>query len=203
MTLDIGQVSEGVYVPLLLDSAGRTLIAGTQSDGTATRVLVDSSGRSVINMAVGVLTQPLPAGTNNIGDVDIVTAPTLITAPQYDNVAMAYSGVVRESIDNLDLSSGTNLLNTSAVPSGYVWQIENIGIKYTGTVAGVTLDAQIISGALIMGLFGKAPPVSSEFEERQGCWTLAAGENLRFAVTGATAHDQARLRAVGRFFAVE
>jgi hypothetical protein len=153
---------------------------GVDSNKDLRPLLVDSSGRAIV---------VAPAGGVEIN-------------PGYGNVLLAYADVVRESIDNLDLSSGTNLLNTSDVPSGYVWRIENIGIKYTGTTAGVTLDAQIISGALIMGLFGKAPPVSSEFEERQGCWTLAAGENLRLAVTGATAHDQARLRVVGSMFAV-
>ena len=65
----------------------------------------------------------LPSGDNNIGNVDIVTAPTLTVQSAGGDKLEGIESVVADLNSNLSASAGTNNLDSDAVPTGKVWRI--------------------------------------------------------------------------------
>lgn len=109
---------------------GDVTVNNATGSGTATaalRVELPTNGTGVIATvgAVTAITNALPAGTNNVGDVDIVTLPNVSTAT-LSNVA--------------DAASSAQLLASNSSRKGCViWNdsTEDLFIKY-GTTASLT-----------------------------------------------------------------
>ncbi|MDP2324162.1 MAG: hypothetical protein Q8N51_09045, partial [Gammaproteobacteria bacterium] len=107
-----------------------------------------------------------------------------------------YSDTLALEASNLALAAGTNTLDASACPAGYIWVVTSILIMYVGTVpAGIFTD--LISGANTLALYRQFSPVSGAGYDRQGFWVLKAGDYLRCVVTGATLNDDLYLHASG------
>lgn len=107
------------------------------------------------------------------------------------------SDTVRGQVNNTTLAAGTNTLQGTAVPAGKIWVVTNISLRYIGTVAGVALFAQIVSGGTTYSLFNQTPPVSAVMYDRQGWWVLEEGDLIQYSITGATLNDDALLNYVG------
>jgi len=118
-------------------------------------------------------------------------------ANQRNPLSFGFSAAVHRSISNADLAAGNNTIDDTPVPAGEIWIITNIVISYTGTVAGVVINACCISGGGSYNLYEQRPPVSGQWYDRQGWWVLAPGDYLRWGCSGATAGDDGVLRSVG------
>jgi hypothetical protein len=190
------------------------VVAGVDANGIERVLLVDASGRPLvtINTAlpagtnnigdVDVLTMPVThvisdAGNNNIGDVDVLTMPTVVIKPVNSGSLFAIESDIGNNLENLTLSAGVNNLDSSAVPTGKIWIITSIVMIYTGTVATVILRAQLIRSSTIIRLFGVNTPTSGLPYDRQGHWVLMAGDVLRMSITNATLNDDAEFSFTG------
>ncbi|MDP2323066.1 MAG: hypothetical protein Q8N51_03445, partial [Gammaproteobacteria bacterium] len=114
---------------------------------------------------------------------------------------LGYSNTLALVVSNTSLAAGTNILDTSACPTGQIWVVTNILTFYVGTVpTGITI--YLVSGATTPILYRQLSPVSAVGYDRQGSWILKAGDLLRCIVTGATLNDDLNLYASGYAMAV-
>jgi hypothetical protein len=81
-----------------------------------------------------------------------------------------------------------------------MYEVEAVGINYTGVVAPVTLRAQISSGGVLYTLGRVRPPISGDTYPFIGRWTLDPGDFITMGILGATAGDRAVVYFVGRKF---
>lgn len=162
------------------------------ASGIMVPVNVDTDG----DLQVDIL-DPLPAGSNLIGDVQARNLGYYSSAWRKDPLAFGYSGIVLERVVNQNLSAGANILDTSAVAASKIWVITNIAVAYSGTIGGVKLYIEIYSGTTPYPLFSEVHVVNDEYLDRQGWWVLAAGDKIRLEILGATAGDDAYLIATG------
>lgn len=117
---------------------------------------------------------------------------------QKQPIMQGYSDTLRLTLSNTALAAGTNSLIVATVPAGEIWVIENISVRYVGTVTGVSIGAYFDEGGTLYVIYLISPPVTNAQYDRQGSWTLKPGDILRLFITGATANDDAHIQAVGR-----
>ncbi len=156
------------------------LIHGADANNKMLPLLVDSSGRA------------------------IVVAPTngMEVKPPFANFFPTYKSCVRKHTFNGALAAGTNYMGGAVVAAGFVQEIENVGLTYVGTTAGVVIDVYLWDGVNDVYIFQVVTPVSGTEYDRQGRWTMAAGDQMVMRVTGATLNDDAHMYISGRQFAV-
>lgn len=201
MPVIIGVTSGGVLVPVQVDANGVVKV----SSAVSSLPTLPAGDNNIGN--VDVVTLPtLPAGDNNIGNVDIVTLPEIpagtkeigkIQARSYgwryeawrkDPLRFGFSSFISEVESDTNLSAGSNSLNTSAVPTGEIYVYTNISFRYVGTVPTRIRVSLMVSGTY-HNLYDAVAPVSNTLYDRQGWWVVKAGNNLRCAISGATAGD--------------
>ncbi len=167
------------------------------ASGIMVPVNVDTDG----NLQVDILAS-LPAGTNEIGAVQAREYGWDGAAWRKQPQALGYSGIIGEALSNTSLAAGANSIDSAAVPAGQVWVVENVIMRYDGTVAAVILGMDILRGATTYRIFGVQPPVTTVWYDRQGAWTLTAADKLRLRILGATLNDDAYLQYSGRYITV-
>lgn len=195
MLLDGGQ-----YGPARATSIGDTVIAGRDGTATGRPVLVDTYGRPIVNMEYGVLTQPLPAGTNNIGDVDIASAPTLTVQPVYSAYWPAFSDRYADSETNDSISAGYGTLNLDAVPSGFFYKVSGASIRYVGTVATVVLAINAICGGNTFRLLTETTVVDGRYYPVLVDLLLKPGDYIQGVYANGTAGDDLTISAFGYIY---
>jgi hypothetical protein len=156
------------------------LIFGQTSLGKMLAVLVDTAG------------QILTVSQGWIGG-----------AWQKNPLTIGYSNTVERSISNASLAAGANTIDDSVVPAGEVWVITNLVISYTGTVAGVVIQASRMSGGGSYIIYERRTLTSAQWYEYSGTIILKPGDNLRWICSGATLNDDGVLRANGYSFDID
>ncbi len=139
----------------------------------------------------------VPIRVDANGLIDIQSKGWIASAWQKNPLLFGYSGQILIADTNTSLAAGNNTIDSSAVPAGEIWVITNCAIAYSGTVAGVTMSAQLLDAATGYTLYGVLAVTSGLFVDRQGWWVLIPGNKLRLSITGATLNDDGFLRATG------
>lgn len=170
--------------------------------------LPDGHNVTIDNVTLGVTgtffqeTQPvsiaseLPAGTKNIGDVDVATMPTVTVQAAGGDKIFAFESIVEEGLDNNNLSEGSSTLSGTPVPAGKVQKITSATMSYTGTPPDtIYFEANGLAENLV--LFWKNNPESEFWYPWVGEVYLQAGDYMRGGVVGATATDDLVFRFAG------
>jgi len=184
------------WVKLGVDTDGRIIISSIKDAlpaGTNNIGDVD-----VVSLPSGVLAgmATLPAGSSNIGDVDIASAPTLtVQSLGSDKIFGMESGVFGQK-SNTDLAAGTNTVNGDAVPTGKVWIITHAGVIYIGTVPTVLMLFQH-HNTLDLNVIREVSITSGKKYSILTPLVLPAGDYLTSRVEGATLHDDLFLEYSG------
>lgn len=112
-----------------------------------------------------------------------------------------YESLAGEDVTNSSLSAGFNNLDTTAVASGFIEVVTQIGFSYVGTVP-TSMNVRPL------GTPG-TPVVLAEYSIVSNAWyytncflVLAAGDQLRCRIAGATGGDLAYFRYLGYKMAV-
>lgn len=168
-----------------------SLVHGVDASLILRPLLVDATGRSLV-------TATLTAGTELVGDVQARELGYFNGAWQKQALGLGYYGVVRVAVDSGALPAGNSAYDSGQVPANTVWTVENLAVRYTGTIAGVTLSVGVLVGVSLYVIDQWTITASGLFYGYPCSLELAPGEQLRLTVTGATAGDVASLRVVGR-----
>ena len=177
------------------------LIIGVTAGGVLVPVRVDANGVVEISGSVDLL-----AGTNNIGDVDVLTLPALPTGTneigkiqarnyglvgglfQKDPIRLGYSSRVRRTWSDTSLDAGDNEVNNSVVPADEIWIIPSFSFRYVGTVP-TKVRWQIKAGGTDYQIKDQLSPASGRVYHVRGPWVLSEDDVLSLKVFGATAND--------------
>lgn len=125
---------------------GGNSITVDQATGSNLHTVVDSGTIT----AVTAITNALPAGTNNIGDVDVLTVPRSQSGPGQPGTAIdSYSHAA------FNLAAGANQVLVSSAPSKQIW-VYGIGftVNVAGTVSFQDEDDTAITGVMNMAAAG-------------------------------------------------
>lgn len=172
----------GNYVPLKVDASGRVIPAGLVSGNTYVPLLVDASGRVLLAAEdAGATRRPVLCDGSG----------RLYVAVKGDDQPWSIKNVWSERVFSTTLAAGTNTFNTAAVGAGKIQVVTNIAFTYAGTVAGVALWIKAIMSGNERNIYLQSPPVSAVWYSLSRQIYLAAGDNMRFLVTGATLNDDA------------
>lgn len=185
------------------------VIIGVTSGGVLVPVQVDANGVVIVDQ-----TSALPAGNNNIGNVDIVTLPALASGTneigkiqarsygyysgsyQKDPIRFGPSSTVKKTQSDTSLSAGNNTIDLAAVSAGEYQVITNLAFRYVGTPP-TFVRVGFYSGATNYTLYDQAAPVSNTTYDKQGWWVFAEDDYIRFYIAGATLNDDFHCYALG------
>ena len=107
---------------------------------------------------------------------------------QKNPLAFGYSERLSGRIFDTALVAGTTILQVSVVPAGEIWVLTSVAMLYIGT--SPTYIQMFINDTVALELIARQPaPVSDQLYDRQGWWVLKAGDNVGYAVVGATLND--------------
>lgn len=126
----------------------------TVTDGNPAAFQLDSNGRLLINLAVA-----LPAGTNNIGDVDVVTLPDVTIGAALPTGTNSIGQVTANAGTDLNtsalaLESGGNLATLAGTVAGSAVQVNpsTRTVRYaTGTLSTSGDSAPIVDVSAVPG----------------------------------------------------
>lgn len=93
------------------------------------------------------------------------------------------------SVTNLSLAAGSNALTLFTVPASQRYQLSTVAMAYTGTVAGVTLQAIIVRSAVNYYIADKRGIASANVYPFPFNIIMEAGDVLNVAISGATLND--------------
>jgi hypothetical protein len=138
----------------------------------------------------------LKVATASAGNFLVGTHGYVSGAWQKNPILFGYSAGLYETVSNIDLAAGNNVLVTSIVPAGWIWVATNISIYYYGT-SPVFIDVRITHAAQYYFIMRQRLPVSDQFYDRQGWWVLESGDYFSMIIIGATAGDDAIISVTG------
>ena len=183
-----------LVVPLGFNPSG-ILRALELDESDRLKVLVDSI-TGIVSVSLDGQTGTLKVAQQSPSSLATGNHGWISGAWQKSPIPFGASGFVEESLVSTTLPAGTSFLSGTACPAGEMWVISNIAIRYTGTVAGVTINARIVNSVNI-DVFGVTPPVSGQYYDRQGHWVIFPGGYVRQLIIGATLNDDASLQYTG------
>lgn len=93
-------------------------------------------------------------------------------------------------LSNPALPAGVSTQIIYTVPAGQVSRLTYMSVRYTGTVAGVTLNVRLFDGTNSILIDDVVVPVSGLAYPYNVQILLNAGHTVRCAIIGATAGDQ-------------
>lgn len=145
----IGDIKFGESLPAGTNAIG-TLAANTGVTIGAVEIAAAQTLATVTTVgAVTAITNALPAGTNNIGDVDVLTLPSQIAGPGAP-VIDSYGSVAV----NLAANTANQLLVSSAA-SKQIWVYGLVGISnVAGSISLQDEDDTALSGVMPVGITG-------------------------------------------------
>lgn len=109
--------------------------------------------------------------------------------------------VFRVLASNTDLAAGISVLTGVQVPANFVYVAESFGIRYVGTITGVSVQVEVYDGANAYPYYTFYPAVSGNLYHQICSITAKAGETYQVRVIGATLHDDLYFYLVGRTIA--
>lgn len=126
------------------------------------------------------------------GDKKIVIQP----------VERGWSEEWRANLFNLTLPAGLVTLPDTIVPAGQILVVENIAIRYVGTVTNIVLAAGLVVGGIQRVIFALTNPadgyITNTWRDYMKSVTIAPGEYIQFFINPATLNDQAYMHVLGR-----
>lgn len=155
----------------------RAVLTARKPDTTYTNIQSTAGGN--LKVSVEEFDTPLPAGTNNIGDVDVLTLPASVQGPGNPSVD-SYAHVA------INLTTGANQVLVSSAASKQIWVY---GYALTcGDANGQTVSLQdeddtAVTGTMEFAQYGgiSAPP-SGNFS--MPLFKLATDKDLEIDITG-------------------
>lgn len=87
------------------------------------------------------------------------------------------------------LSAGLNVATMLTVPVGHRYIVNNVSLRYSGTVATVTMFFAVRRGSSEIYLYNVITPVNGQIYDRQFRFTLEAGDELFYRIVNATLND--------------
>jgi len=147
--------------------------ADTDAIKTATQLIDNAISGS--EMQVDVVAS-LPAGTNNIGDVDVLSLPSSIQGAG-NPVIDSYSHVA------INLGAGANQVLVSSAASKQIW-VYGFGftVNVAGTVSFQDEDDTAVSGIMNLGGAGAGMIVNPSGNFAMPIWKLATNKDLEVDV---------------------
>ncbi len=178
----------GNYRPLKVDTSGRVIVSGFVTGSTYTPLLLDASGRVLLAAEdAGAVKRPVLCDD----------AGRLYIAIKGDDKIFSLDDQYVQVVSNTNLAAGTNTLSSTTVPAGKVYVINNISVRYDGTVAGVALTVYVYKGAGFANVYSINTVTTAQYYDRQVSLPIVAGGFIRLIVTGATAGNDAYLEVAG------
>jgi hypothetical protein len=188
----------GEIKPVLLDASGKVLVSAVISSGS---------------IDVARIVAELPAGTQNIGDVDVLTLPALpagtnrigsagsegwvSSAWKKNPILIGYSDSQATRYLNTALAAGTNTIDLAVISAGEIQEITNMAVNYLGTVAGVTVEVKLRRATINYSIHEWITFVSGVTQSWQGKFILKPSDNIRIIITNATAGDDFEMSLLG------
>lgn len=145
-TATTGLGADGDYANCGISAAGRIYVDALISDGSgALNVIIDSGTVTTVS-AVTEISNALPAGDNNIGNVDIVTMPnvTIGTFPDNEPINVAQMNGVAVTMGNGASGTGVQRVTLASDSTG---NIATIGTSITPGTAAANLGKAIGNAA--------------------------------------------------------
>lgn len=199
-----------LYRPVLVDANGNILFvqaAGSpfevvQSDSSLLKATVDVAAGQTIAVTQATAanlkaTVTIPTGQDILARLQGYHASGWRNAPVPFGATAPYAAFVSSDT----LSAGSNTLNYTAVAANTVAVITNITLRYTGTVP-TSIAAFAVIGGTAYRIFTQLSPASNVVYTWQGWVVLAAGDNLRMVIAGATLNDDADSYGLGFTYSV-
>jgi len=211
MGKQLGQTSAGLLVPLAVDDDGHLqadVLSGGGTVGGATLVeqqkhttaleLIDDLRNALDSVASDKLLSKLMAEDGGAVDRNLLcdTTGRLVVRSGASEKIVGFGAAAEEQIADINLSAGTNSLSGTAVPSGKIWWITMLCMRYQGTVP-TQIYARFVGLAQDMTPITQASPVSGIWYTWNGSAYLLEGDYLNVVVTGATAGDDLHMRYAG------
>ena len=113
-----------------------------------------------------------------------------------------YSGILDEYLTNFNCSAGTNVLNSSLVPRGFVWEVELIAYFFT-TAPCTSGRIQLFSSGVEIIVQEVVPPYTARWICHQYRFTMAENAFLRMTCYGMAAGDDMYFRIHGLKYRIE
>lgn len=173
------------------------LIHGIDASNFQVPLLVDATGKAIVT---GTISADLNAGTNNIGDVDIVSAPTLTVQGTNSDKLASIGSSFNSFTGSGDLSAGTNTIDILTPAAGHMLHVGTLAFVYTGTVANVYLLVYILSAGNSIVLHFQQNITSAMWYINVVDAFINSAETLKFQVANATLHDSAFIATAGNLF---
>ncbi len=174
------------------------LIFGRDAGSVVVPILIETDGTVHVLGSV-TLGAELPAGTQEIGSIQAREYGRYAGAWQKNPLMFGYSGHLGQVVQNLALAAGQNFLDLATPPAGRLYVYTNFSIKYTGTVAGVSLGLQLIDAVTGTFIDYVTPPASGIWYITQGMWPVLNPHVIRLNIQGATLNDDGEIRASGYY----
>lgn len=128
--------------------------------------------------------------------VDVKTMPTTTIQAAGGDKPYSFEAIQAEGKADGNLSAGVNTLDGTAVPTGKVWRITQLAIRYDGTVPTyVYIQAYGLAGYMFL-LRQDAPASTRWYYATVDVW-MEAGDYIQGGVAGATAGDDLYVRYAG------
>ena len=96
---------------------------------------------------------------------------------------------IYSNINNTSLPAGTSNQLDTAVPASQAYMWKSITMRYTGTVAGVSLLPSVVRSGAFYAIQVIAPPVSNTFYSFTFDVPMIAGDQAGVRILGATLND--------------
>lgn len=198
----IPTITDGNVGLAVMDSARRQIVAGAGTAGTPaggivtmqgaasmTPVLATLTGTNTV-AAVTAITNALPAGTNNIGDVDVLTLPALVAGTANIGDVDVLTVPTDPFGANADAASATGSI------SAKLRFIAATGIPITGTVT-VGSHAVTNAGTFVVQENGAALTSLQLLDDNQ------TGDTVLYRTSAGSTEDEHEVKATaGRLFSV-
>lgn len=91
--------------------------------------------------------------------------------------------------DNLSLAAGASVQQALTIPASEYWRLTTFSMRYSGTIAGVTLLARVNSGGTSITFLYVPTVVNNNWYVQLVNILMKPGDILEVAVTGATLND--------------
>lgn len=178
----------GTSVPIMTDEVTDGTLGTAQvqyikiMDGSlngTNKLVINSSGQATVAVAAA-----LPAGTNNIGDVDIVSMPAVTNGGtfvvQENGAALTALQLLDDTVVTLGTDTYTEATSKGLVIGAVRRDADTTLVNTTNEFGPLQMDA---NGRLKVEVFsGETLPVSGTVAATQsGTWTLAANQSVNVA----------------------
>lgn len=138
-------------------------------------------------------------GSVNTDDlqVDVKTAPTTTVQSLNSDKIWAYSDILRQEIEDLNLSTGLNSIDGPTVPAGEIWIITNLTLYYSGTTPNLIYARIDDTSDLYYLAKVETPSNNFYYPFNINHVAMVEGDHMELVINDATLNDNARLRYQG------